>query len=172
MPTRCDLSRRKKKRGRPWAPPWIKIYPRLLDEPRFMALTPETRMLLVGLFMLFSRTRGTVTKDTRNLSRQLSQRVTDRQLQALNEAGWIRFCSGTVREQLWNVFWNGSSLEVEVEVEEPPTPEPLPKGVAATPDIDFGTPPRHQPHGAGAGTEPNLEPRTPRDVLDRLRART
>jgi hypothetical protein len=86
------------KKGKPWAPPWIKVYHSLLDEPNYIALTPETRSLLEGIWKLFARTRGTLRKDTRNLSRQLNQRVTEQQLQRLNHAGWIPVCAGPVLE--------------------------------------------------------------------------
>ena len=111
-----------KKRGKPWAPPWVKLYLSLLDQPAYIDLSPENRSLLVGLWMLFARTRGTVTKETRKLSRQLHQRVTERQLAALNHDGFIDFCSGTVLEQRRNAFWNSSALEVEVEKELGPLP--------------------------------------------------
>ncbi len=115
------------KRGKPWAPPWVKLYTRILDDPAYLDLTPETRSLLVGIWALFGRTRGTITKDTRRLSRQLSQRVTERQLETLNHAGFIQFCSGTVREQFWNAFVNGSTpdVEVEVEVDKDPSVQPV-----------------------------------------------
>lgn len=99
------------KRGKPWAPPWVKLHTKILDNPEFLDLTPETRMVLVGIWALFARTHGTLTKDTRRLSRQLSQRVTERQLESLNHAGFITFCSGTVLEQFRAAFWNRSTLE-------------------------------------------------------------
>jgi len=149
------------KRGKPWAPPWIKLYPRLLDDPDFMGLPAETRSLLVGIWALFARSRGTLTKDTRNLSRQLSQRVTERQLERLNHAGFIQFCSGTVREQLWNTFWNSSALEVEVDKEPPnprrrggtkpsqkTTPKPPSPTVDQTPDPEL--PPPEERHRLAA----------------------
>lgn len=100
-----------KKRGKPWAPPWVKLYVGLLDQPAWIALPPETRSLLVGIWALFARSSGTLTKDTRNLSRQLSQRVTERQLERLNDAGFLDFCSGTVLEQRRSAFWNRSVRE-------------------------------------------------------------
>ena len=119
-----------KKRGKPWAPPWVKLYTRILDEPAYLDLTPETRSLLVGLWALFGRSRGTVTKDTRRLTQQLHQRVTKAQLESLNHGGWITFCSGTVLEHKRNAFWNSSALEVEVEVEVEEDIEP--KAVTST----------------------------------------
>lgn len=176
------------KRGKPWVPPWIKIYPRLLDEPAFIDLSPETRMVLVGIWMLFGRTHGTIaigtrsphegiTWDTRSLSRQLSQRVTKVQLEALNHAGFILFCSGTVREQLWERFQNGSSPEVEVdtdkEVEQNQDQEPNP-----TPPVASYLPKELQPqpkNGMGDGERNNngkdLEPigETAAELIAKLR---
>jgi hypothetical protein len=124
------------KKGKPWVPPWIKVYHSLLDEPAYIDLTPETRCLLEGIWKLFARTRGTLRKDTRNLSRQLNQRVTKQQLERLNDAGWLDFCSGTVLEERRNAFWNSSGLDVEVDVEEKRTPTPQPV-VPTTPQPDL-----------------------------------
>lgn len=132
-----------KKRGKPWAPPWFKMYSRILDDAAYLSLTPETRSLLVGIWTLFARSRLTVPKDTRYLSRQLHQKVLTRQLDSLNHAGFITFCSGTVLEQRRNAFWNGSTPEVEVEKEEETPPHPYPAvdvpTATATDDIDFRT---------------------------------
>lgn len=112
------------KRGKPWAPPWIKLYPHLLDDPEFLDLSAETRSLLVGIWMLFGRSHGTVTKDTRRLSKQLHQRVTEAQLTTLNHAGFLSFCSGTVLEQRRAAFWNRSVLEEKREEETKPSVSP------------------------------------------------
>ena len=132
-----------KKRGRPWAPPWIKLAPALLDDPDFLELSAETRSLLVGIWMLFARSRGTVTKDTRRLSRQLHQRVTEQQLSSLNHAGFIEFCSGTVLERRRNAFWNRSVLDkTRQEQNTSPNPdrelEDAAGDFANVVDLDFG----------------------------------
>lgn len=116
-----DFQTFQKKRDKPWVPPWIKLAPALLDDPNYLRLSPQTRTLLVGIWMLFARSRGTVTKDTRRLSRQLHQRVTERQLESLNHAGYIEFCSRTVQEQRRDAFWNRSILEVDKKREEQPS---------------------------------------------------
>jgi hypothetical protein len=123
-----DFQTFQKKRNKPWAPPWIRTYTKLLDDKAYQDLPPETRSLLHGLWMLFARSRLTLPKDTRHLSRNLHQRVLTQQLDRLNHAGFIDFCSGTVLEQKRNAFWNSSTLEVEVEVEEK-TPTYLPTEV-------------------------------------------
>ncbi len=115
-----------KKRGKPWAPPWIKCHNAQLDDERYLDLTDRQRCLLHDLRMMFAMTRGRLRHDTRTISRHRHRQTRHADLEALNHAGFIRFCSGTVREQLWNAFWNGSNLEVEVEVEVEQTHLPLP----------------------------------------------
>lgn len=105
------------KRGKPWAPEWIKLYPRLFDNDAFIELPENTRLLLIGLFVLFSRTRGELLVHTRSLSRRLNQRVTKQQLETLSHAGFIDFCSRTVLERRRNAFWNSSVLDVDIEVD-------------------------------------------------------
>ena len=132
------------RRGKPWAPPWIRIYPRILDDHTFTDLPEHTQLLLVKLWMVFSTTRQRIPNDTRWLSRRLGQRVTKPQLKLLNHAGYIQVCSGTVLEQRRNLFWNGSALELEVEEEKKqPTPNPNPEldqpnGHGNIADLDFG----------------------------------
>jgi hypothetical protein len=105
------------KRGKPWAPPWIRLYPQLLGDDDFLALTESEQLLLLKLFMLFSSQRQVVANDTRSLSRRCGQRVLKRHIDSLNHAGYIDLCSRTVLERRRNAFWNGSILEVEVDIE-------------------------------------------------------
>jgi hypothetical protein len=105
------------KRGKPWAPPWIRLYPQLLGDDDFLALTESEQLLLLKLFMLFSSQRQVVANDTRSLSRRCGQRVLKRHVDSLNHAGYIDLCSRTVLERRRNAFWNGSILEVEVDIE-------------------------------------------------------
>jgi len=128
------------KRGKPWAPPWIRIYPRLLDDHTFTDLPEPTQLLLVKLWMLFSTTHQRIPNDTRYLSRRLGQRVTKTQLKLLNHAGYIQFCSGTVLEQWRNAFWNGSTLEENRREQTTPNPNPVldqPNGHHPLHDVDF-----------------------------------
>lgn len=101
------------KRGKPWTPPWIKLYPQLLRDHDFVSLPEREQLLLLKLFMLFASTRGLVPKSTRTLSHWLGQRVVIANIERLNEAGWINVCSRTVLEQRRSAFWNSSSLEVD-----------------------------------------------------------
>ncbi len=105
------------KRGKPWAPPWIRLYHEVWSNDDFLELPESTRLLLLGLWSLFAHHKLTVRSGRTHLQRQLNMRVNSSQLERLNHAGFIDFCSGTVLEQRKNAFWNGSALELEVEVE-------------------------------------------------------
>ncbi len=106
-----------KKRGKPWAPPWIKTYTAQLVDNRYLDLTDRQRALLHDLRMIFAMTSGRLRYDTRTISFHRHRRTCDADLEALNHAGLISFCSGTVLEQRRNMFWNRSNPEVEVEVD-------------------------------------------------------
>jgi hypothetical protein len=103
------------KRGKPWAPPWIRLYPALLADDVFISLGITEQLLLLKLFMLFSSSRQVVANSTRTLSQRTGQRVLKSHIVSLNEAGFIDLCSRTVLERRRNMFWNGSVLEVEVD---------------------------------------------------------
>jgi hypothetical protein len=107
-----------KKRGKPWAPPWIRTYTAQLSDERYLDLTDRQRALLHDLRMVFAVTRGRLRRDAPTIARYRQRQTRDEDLVALNHAGFIEFCSGTVLEQKRNAFWNRSSLEVEVDVEE------------------------------------------------------
>lgn len=141
-----------KKRGKPWAPPWLMDHTRQLDDDRYLDLTAAERGLLHDLRLEFARTRLDLRSDTTRLSRRLGYKVYTSQLERLNDAGFIVLCSRTVLEQFRNAFWNGSSLEVEEEREQPePAPEPEANyagaGAGADDDIDFGEDPADPWHG-------------------------
>ena len=73
--------------------PWIKFYTELLHDPAYTRLPEGTRLLLCHIWLEYASSRAQVPLDTRWLSSQLSQRVTKRQLEALNHAGFIEFSS-------------------------------------------------------------------------------
>lgn len=104
-----------KKRGVPWTPPWIKNHTRLLHSDAYLGLSGNRRAILHGLWLEFASSRCRVAVDPVSISRRLSLRVTVADLESLNDAGWITFCSGTVLERFRERFWNGSNLEVEGE---------------------------------------------------------
>lgn len=155
-----------KKRGKPWAPPWIKIYPQLLDDYVFVKLPWQTQLVLLKVFMAFAQTRGSLSADTRELSRQLAQRVTAAQLESLNHAGYIDICSGTVLEQRRNVFWNSSNLE------ENRREEDIEEKALGVSDTRNGAQPASEQHGPGfhEGTEEHPDPDRARELVAKVAA--
>jgi hypothetical protein len=119
-----DFQTFQKKRGKPWAPPWIRNYIAQLSDDRYLDLTDRQRALLHDLRMVFAMTKGRTRYDHRTISSFRRRRTRYADLEALNHAGFIEFCSGTVLEQKRAAFWNSSGLEVEVEVEEKNPPNP------------------------------------------------
>lgn len=74
-------------------PRWIKLYRDLLHDYAFTELSPTNQALLMKLWLLNAETDGNVPVDTAYLTRNLGQRVTMRQLETLNHAGFIHFKS-------------------------------------------------------------------------------
>lgn len=107
------------KRGKLWTPPWIKVYSTLLENPDYLDLPPRRRSILVGLWLVFGRCpaggRLVLGSSLAQIGRIIADdSVRKRDLDSLNHAGWIDFCSRTVLEQRWDTFWNSSGQEVEV----------------------------------------------------------
>lgn len=68
---------------------WVKDYLDQLDRDEYLELTFAERGLLLDLRKLYARRRGLVRSDTKTLSRALTKRVTQHQLDSLNHAGFI-----------------------------------------------------------------------------------
>ena len=100
-------------------PFWVKDYLDQLDRDDYMELTFAQRGLLLDLRKLYARRRGVVRGDTTVLTRALTQKVTERQLEALNDGGWIEFSSS---RPLALARARARSREKEEEKETPPTP--------------------------------------------------
>lgn len=119
------------------APAWIKTYPAQLDDERYLHLTDHQRAVLHDLRMAFAKARGRLSKDTRLLSNKLSLRVTMPTLQALNDAGFIEFCSRDDLEprleKLYSLSRRSKEVEGEKEVEEPLKGSSLPSTVVRPP---------------------------------------
>lgn len=108
--------------ARSTVPPWIKNLTRLLSDEAYLGLTPNRRALLHGLWLEYARTRRQLPGNTASLSRRLAMKVTSRDLEALNHAGFLTFSASKPAGK-------HASLEVEVEVEEKDqllTPPPKP----------------------------------------------
>src|SRR5262245_20989128 len=82
-------------------PPWIKLHTSVLHDDEFLKLTVAQRMALIGIWMLYAKSGRKVGVSTVSLSRQLSQRVTKRMLEARNHAGFIEFRSRDALEKLY-----------------------------------------------------------------------
>jgi hypothetical protein len=70
-------------------PLWIKNYTALLANEDYLRLPAATRGLLHGLWIAYGASNGQLPNNTRSLSSRLRQRVTKRQLELLNHAGFI-----------------------------------------------------------------------------------
>jgi hypothetical protein len=70
-------------------PLWIKIYAKLLHDPKFLALSPASRGLLMTIWLVFSQESGQVTVEM--MRRYGGHGVGFYQLIALNHAGFIEF---------------------------------------------------------------------------------
>lgn len=81
-------------------PPWIKSYTKLLHDDSYLSLTDTQRAVLHGLWLLYAASGRKVPGNTSKLSRQLSMRVTKRTLEALEQAGFIRFRSRAGLDEL------------------------------------------------------------------------
>jgi hypothetical protein len=72
-------------------PPWIKVYTRLHHNDAWMTLSGHRRAILLGLWIEYAQSRKDLAENTAELSRKLALRVTTRDLEALNHAGFIDF---------------------------------------------------------------------------------
>ena len=106
-----DFQSLQTKRGKPWTPPWVKTYTSLLHNDDYRNLSGHRRSILHGLWLEFASSRCRLRLDTSSLTQRLGVRVTTADLESLNHAGFLTFCSGTVLEHKRATFWNGSNLE-------------------------------------------------------------
>ena len=81
-------------------PNWIKLYLDLHHRDVFMRLTPTQRCVLFGIWIEYALSGRELSKNTRELSRKLNVRVTERTLEALNHAGFIRFSASEPLAQI------------------------------------------------------------------------
>lgn len=93
-------------------PPWIKTYTGLLAKDEFLDLSHHLRGVLLGLWLEYARARRQLRGSTSALSRRLGQRVTTRDLEALNDAGWLHFVASKPASKDAS---RPASLEVEVD---------------------------------------------------------
>lgn len=72
-------------------PKWIKNYRRLLSKDEYLELTGHRRGILHGLWLEYAMSDGRLRENTRTISSRLALKVTTRDLEALNHAGFIEF---------------------------------------------------------------------------------
>jgi hypothetical protein len=133
------------KKSRDGRLPWIKVPTRLLDDDAFMELTPHQRAVLYGLWLAYASSGCQLRVNTTSLSRRLGLRVSTRQLDALNRAGFIGFSSRAPLEGLASA----SRLEVERDVEKERPPTSVPRDVTSSSDAES--------HDSGNGNGRELE---------------
>ncbi len=80
-------------------PTWIKNYPRLLSHDAYSDLTFAQRGILHGLWMEYARSQRRLRGDTATLTRRLGQRVTKRDIERLNHAGFIQLIASAQLEE-------------------------------------------------------------------------
>ena len=102
-------------------PAWIKSYTKQMLDDRYLRLTDRQRALLRDIRDVFAMTAGRLPRDTRTISRHRHQQTRDADLQALNRAGLIEFCSREGLEHRLEILYDSRaparSSEEEEEVE-------------------------------------------------------
>ena len=73
------------------APAWIKDHISQLDDDEYVKLTNSQRGLLSGLRLMFAASDGRLPKSASGVSHRLRCKVSERQLDALADAGFIEF---------------------------------------------------------------------------------
>jgi hypothetical protein len=82
------------KRGH--APRWIKNYTALTSDDDYLALSGHRRAILHGLWLEYAKSGGRLRENTAMISSRLNLKVTRRDLEALNQAGFLDFCQDNV----------------------------------------------------------------------------
>jgi replicative DNA helicase len=103
--------------ARSQVPTWVKTYTKLLSDDDFLDLSHHLRGVLLGLWLEYARSHAALSGNTTSLSRRLGQRVTDKNLEALNHAGFIDFSASKPASNP-----AGEPASLEKRREEPPHP--------------------------------------------------
>lgn len=92
--------------------PWIKVYTRLLHDDNYLTLTGHRRAVLHGLWLEYATSRRELPDNTLMISRRLALKVTRRDLEALNHAGFIRIHASKVAGKHASVEREALALDV------------------------------------------------------------
>lgn len=98
-------------------PIWIKNYVRLMSHDDYLDLSYHQRGILHGLWMEYARSNRQLPGSTVTLTRRLGHRVTTRDLEALNEAGFIQFVASKTLAERYHSRAPAHSREAETEAE-------------------------------------------------------
>lgn len=105
-------------------PPWIKNNTDLMANDSYLSLTEHRALMLHRLWLEYATSRCELSDDTLRLGRRLGMKVTSRDLEALNHAGFIDIvASKTLAEGYQDA--SASRARVETETEEEKEPRPL-----------------------------------------------
>lgn len=91
------------------APKWIKNQSTLMAKDEYLGLTFHQRGVLHGLWLEYAASNRQLRDNTLTLTRRLGQRVSRRDLDALNHAGFLEYALAP--------RYHDASLEVEVDKE-------------------------------------------------------
>lgn len=72
-------------------PTWIKLYTELISKDEFLGLSFHLRGVLISLWIEYATSKRQLRDNTVTVSRRLGHRVTRRDLDSLNRAGFIEF---------------------------------------------------------------------------------
>jgi len=72
-------------------PPWIKLYTDLIHNEEWLGLTCHQRGVLVSLWVEYAASGRQLRGNTATLTRRLGDRVTNRTLERLRQAGFVEF---------------------------------------------------------------------------------
>lgn len=121
-------------------PPWIKAYTDLLDNPAYLDLTPNRRALLHGLWLMYARSGRELAENTAMIGSRLGQKVTSRDLEALNHAGFIRFSASSRLAACKRPRARSRETEKREEPTAPPTSPISPPPVTEPPTANAAAP--------------------------------
>lgn len=101
-------------------PPWIKNHTDLMANDEYLALTEHRALMLHRLWLEYASSRCELADDTLRLSRRLGMKVTRRDLESLNHAGFIDIvASKALAEGYHGASARAHATEVEGEEENP-----------------------------------------------------
>lgn len=71
-------------------PAWVKAYVSLLTNVDYRALTGHQRAVLLGIWLMYASNSSRLAVDTASLTRAIGLRVSEKTIDALEQAGFVR----------------------------------------------------------------------------------